>query len=325
MSAQAIGPHEAKAKNVFVVSTGFHYYFATLLIDHLGLQDVAYVMFEPREDIECRASARYRVVWAGADDRVARLVGKKAGKWWLARRAFAELELAGKDVVLFSPSYNDTLVYALRRRIEHRCASFEYNLTPDGAAMLRPIPGKGKGDRLPAWLARLLYDVEPADTRHKHGTYSPFISHVYHFAAKKIYTNTEKVVIVPVRQSAQPASDEILVLGGLYGISREFVLAAKERAAGRPVKFRMHPKNRNGEEFIGAEAPEWMELKLDGGLEEHLLDRPYHAVMGYYSSAVVFNHLFVSSSRSEFIVERGRDDPDYHATADACGIAVTLV
>jgi hypothetical protein len=320
-----VEPRDSRTLNVFVVSTGFHYYFSTLLVDYLDLQNVAYVMFEPREGIECRAAVRYRVVWAGADDRVARVAGKKAGKWWLARRAFAELELAGKDVVLFSPSYNDTLVYALRSRIERHCSSFEYNLTPDGAAMLRPIPGKGKGERLPAWLTQLLYDVEPADTRHKHGTYSPFISHVYHFAAKKIYTNTEKIVIVPMRKSARPASDEILVLGGLYGISREFVLAAKERAAHHPVKYRMHPKNRSGEGFIEAEAPEWEELKLEAGLEEHLLDHPYRAVMGYYSSAVVFNHLFVSNSRSEFIIERGRDDPDYHVTADACGIPVTIV
>ena len=83
--------------------------------------------------------------------------------------------------------------------------------------------------------------------------------------------------------------------------------------------------NRNGEEFIREEAPEWEELKLATGLEEHLLDHPYHAVIGHYSSAVVFNHLFVSDSRSEFIVERGRDDADYHMTADACGIPVALV
>ena len=311
-------------QNVFVVSTGFHYYFSTLLIDYLGLQQVAYVMFEPREGIERPAAEKYPVFCVGAGDRAARF-GKKPGKWWLARRAFAQLDLADRDVVLYSPSYNDSLVYALRARIERRCASFEYNLIPDGAAMLRPIPGKANGDRLPAWINRLLRRVEPADMRHKHGTYSPFIKNVYHFAANKIYTNDEKVVIVPVRRSDQAPSDKILVLGGLYGISREFVLAAKEKSAGHPVTFRMHPKNRNGAEFIVAEAPEWVELKLEGGLEEHLLDHPYHAVMGYYSSSVVFNHLFVSNSRSEFIVERVRDDSDYHATADACGIPVTLV
>jgi hypothetical protein len=48
-------------------------------------------------------------------------------------------------------------------------------------------------------------------------------------------------------------------------------------------------------------------------------------VIGPYSSAVVFNHLLVPASHSEFIVERAKEDPDYHATADACGIPVTLV
>ena len=48
-------------------------------------------------------------------------------------------------------------------------------------------------------------------------------------------------------------------------------------------------------------------------------------MIGYYSSAVMFNHLFVSNSRSEFIVEAASEDPDYHATADACGIPVTIV
>jgi hypothetical protein len=279
-------------------------------------------MFEPRESIEGRAAAARTVVWAGADHPIGRILGKKAGKWWLARRAFAELGLAGKDVVLYSPNFNDSLVYALRRRMERACASVEYNLIPDGAAMLRPIPVKQKRVRLPAWLSR---GVEGADTRHKHGTYSPFISKVYHYAAKKIYTNPEKLVIVPVQHSGRAVSDEVLVLGGLFGISRAFVLTAKEKAAGHPVKFRMHPKNRDGAEFIAADAPDWTELQIEGTLEEHLLSQPYRLVLGYYSSAVVFNHLFVGNSRSEFIIDRNDDDPDYHVTADALGIPVTLV
>ena len=78
-------------------------------------------------------------------------------------------------------------------------------------------------------------------------------------------------------------------------------------------------------EFIAAEAPDWVELSLTGILEEHLLAHPYSRVIGYYSSAVMFNHLFVSNSRSEFVVEAASEDPDYHATADACGIPVTVV
>ena len=43
--------------NLFVLSTGFQYYFSTLLIEHLGLTDVAYAMYQPREGIERRATS----------------------------------------------------------------------------------------------------------------------------------------------------------------------------------------------------------------------------------------------------------------------------
>lgn len=311
--------------NLFVLSTGFQYYFSTLLIEHLGLSDVAYAMYQPREGIERRAGASHRVVHADASDALTRLFGKKVGKWRFAHAAFAALDLAGKDVRVYSPYYNDTFVYALRRLLDRHCASTEYNMIPDGAALLRHLPGKAKGTGLPDWVMRQLLGVEPADVRHKSGSYSPFLSHVYHFAARQIHADPEKVVIVPVRPAEAPPSDEVLVLGGLGGISREFVLAAREKALGHPVRYRLHPKNRRGIEHIAAEAPDWQELQITGILEEHLLAHPYRKVIGYYSSSVMFNHLFVGNSSSEFIVEAAREDPDYHATADACGIPVTLV
>lgn len=311
--------------NLFVLSTGFQYYFSTLLIEHLQLTDVVYAMYQPREGIERRAAARHPVVFADASDTASRLFGKKIGKLRFAGRAFDTLGLRGKRVRVFSPYYNESFVYALRRLLDRHCAGVEYNMIPDGAALLRHLPGKAKGGALPGWLLRLVFGVEPADVRHKSGSWSPFLNRVYHFAAKEIHADPAKLVIVPLRHSEQPPSDEVLVIGGLGGVSREFVLAAREKARGHPVRFRMHPKNRRGIEFIAAEAPDWVELELGGILEEHLLAHPYSRVIGYYSSAVMFNHLFVSNSRSEFIVEAASEDPDYHATADACGIPVTIV
>ena len=311
--------------NLFVLSTGFQYYFSTLLIEHLGLGDVAYAMYQPREGIERRAAALHPVVFADANDTPTRLFGKKVGKLRFARTVFDTLGLRGKHVRVYSPYYNESFVYALRRLLDRHCASVEYNMIPDGAALLRHLPGKAKGGKLSGWLMRRVLGMEPADVRHKSGSWSPFLAHVYHFAARQIHADPAKVVIVPLRQSEQPPSDEVLVLGGLGGISREFVLAARERAHGHPVRFRLHPKNRRGAEFIAAEAPDWVELALTGILEEHLLAHPYSRVIGYYSSAVMFNHLFVSNSRSEFIVEAASEDPDYHATADACGIPVTVL
>ena len=63
--------------NLFVLSTGFQYYFSTLLIEHLGLADVAYAMYQPREGIERRAAAGHPVVFADASDTATRLLGKK--------------------------------------------------------------------------------------------------------------------------------------------------------------------------------------------------------------------------------------------------------
>ena len=65
--------------NLFVLSTGFQYYFSTLLIEHLGLTDVAYAMYQPREGIERRAAAAHPVVFADANDALTRAFGKKIG------------------------------------------------------------------------------------------------------------------------------------------------------------------------------------------------------------------------------------------------------
>ncbi len=311
--------------NLFVLSTGFQYYFSTLLIEHLGLEQVVYAMYQPREGIERRAALHYPVVYADAGDTLTRLFGKKVGKHRFAHRAFRELGLRGQQVRVFCPYYNESFVYPLRRLLERNCPSVEYNMIPDGAALLRQLPGIAKGRRLPAWLFRMFIGVEPASTQHKSGSYSSFIDKIYHFEARTIYADPHKVEIVPLARSQQAPFDEVLVLGGLRGISEAFVLATKEKSLGYPVKFRMHPKNRRGIEFITAHAPDWIELELSGILEEHLLAHPYRLVIGYYSSAVMFNHLFIGNSRSEFIVDATSEDPDYHVTADSCGIPVTLV
>ena len=311
--------------NLFVLNTGFQYYFSTLLIEHLGLEQVVYAMYQPREGIERRAALRYPVVYADAGDTLTRLFGKKVGKRRFASRAFRKLGLRGQQVRVFCPYYNESFVYPLRRLLERNCLNVEYNMIPDGAALLRQLPGVAKGRGLPPWLFRKLIGVELASTRHKSGSYSSFIDKIYHFEAHTIHADPRKVVIVPLARSQQPPFDEVLVLGGLRGISESFVLSAKEKSLGYPVKFRMHPKNRRGIEFIAAHAPDWVELELSGILEEHLLAHPYRLVIGYYSSAVMFNQLFIGNSRSEFIVDATSEDPDYHVTADSCGIAVTLV
>jgi len=316
---------QAMELNVFVLSTGFHYYFSTLLIGFLGLENVAYIMFQPREGIERRAGERYPVAYADARDPATRFFGKKAGKLRFALRAFGELGLAGRHVRVFSPYFNDSMLYALRRQLARRAASVEYNMVPDGAALLRHLPGKSPKASVLRSLAERVFGIEAADTRHKSGSYSSFLSHVYHFPAREVHADAAKLVIVGVPDSAQCNNGQVLVLGGLGGISQGFVRAARAASAGLPVRYRMHPKNRSGEQFIVEQAPEWRELQLRGILEEHLLADPYELVLGHYSSAVMFNQLFVPSSRSRFIIDRAQEDPDYHDTADACGIPVDLV
>ena len=68
--------------NLFVLSTGFQYYFSTLLIEHLGLADVAYAMYQPREGIERRAAVAHPVVFAarGLDTHFTSILGSPTSK-----------------------------------------------------------------------------------------------------------------------------------------------------------------------------------------------------------------------------------------------------
>lgn len=308
--------------HLFYIRSGFEYFFSTVLIEHLGLKRVVFVLSEPREGIEKRAAEDYSVIYTKGGF-VARTFGKKAGKLAFARRVFKELDLAGKRVALYSPAFNETFLDALRSRMDRKCAETRYVLLPDGAALLRHLPRKEENPYAFIKLIRKLYGIEPVDHRHTSGSYSDFIDKIYHYPAEKIYADAEKVEIVPVPTSDNRHSNEILIIGGLQGISKEFVDEARRISDGSVVRYRMHPRNRSGEEFILEQGPDWQELALDGALEEHLLEHPYRLVLGAYSTSLMFNHLFVSDSQSQFIIDAENEDPDWQATAEACGIPVT--
>ncbi len=312
--------------HLFLLSTGFHYYFSELLIAHLQLENVAYAMYQPREGIQHRAGAKYPVVFTDGSDLATRL-SKKIGKLVFASRVFKELELAGKTLKVYSPYYNETFVDRLRDLISRQGGEVEYNMIPDGAALLRHLPKQQKSGGLRMRWTRRIYQAPSSDFKHKSGSYSDFLHTVYHFPAKNIYAAQEKIEIVPFQPSDKTHNGEILIIGGLRGISREFVLKAKQLTSGYTVKYRMHPKNRNGLEYILKEAPQWQELSIPDGstLEEYLLSTPYYKVIGYYSSALMFNDLFVAASQTAFLLEAASEDKDWHETADACGISVTLV
>jgi hypothetical protein len=315
----------ATTSHIFLLSTGFHYYFSELLIEYLQLENVAYAMYQPREGIQNRAGAKYPVVFNDGSDFATRL-SKKLGKLEFARRVFNELDLAGKNIKVYSPYYNETFVNRLRELIARHGGDVEYNMIPDGAALLRHLPKKEDAGGVLKHLTRHIYKAAPGSFKHKSGSYSDFLKTIYHFPAKKIYAPEEKIAIVPFQPSDKTHNGEILIIGGLRGISREFVMKAIAMSEGYTVKYRMHPKNRNGLEYILKEAPHWQELSIPDGstLEEYLLDTPYYKVMGYYSSALMFNDLFVAASQSEFLLEAASEDLDWRATADACGIPVTL-
>lgn len=313
---------EQSMLHLFYIRSGFEYFFSTVLIEHLGLQDVVFVLSEPREGIEKRAAEDYSVIYT-KNGFIARVFGKKAGKLAFARRVFRELDLAGKRVALYSVGFNETFQDALRSRMERKCAETRYVLLPDGAALLRHLPRKEENPYAFIKLVRKLYSIEPVDPRHTSGSYSSFIDKIYHFPAEKIYADPDKVEIVPVPTSDNRHSNEILIIGGLQGISKEFVAEAQRISDGSVVRYRMHPRNRSGEEFILEQGPDWQELELEGALEEHLLQHPYRLVLGAYSTALMFNHLFVTDSQSHFIIDAENEDPDWQATAEACGIPVT--
>jgi hypothetical protein len=308
--------------HLFYIRSGFEYFFSTVLIEHLGLKNVVFVLSEPREGIEKRAAKDYSVIYTKGGF-VARTFGKKAGKLVFARRVFKELSLAGKRVALYSVGFNETFLDALRSRMDRKCAETRYVLIPDGAALLRHLPRKEENPYAFIKLVRKLYGIEPVDQRHTSGSYSNFIDKIYHYPAKKIYADAEKLEIVPVPTSDNRPSDEVLVIGGLQGISKEFVAEAQKISSGSIVRYRMHPRNRSGEEFILEQGPAWQELALDSALEEHLLEHPYRLLLGAYSTALMFNHLFISGSQSQFIIDAENEDPDWQATAEACGIPVT--
>ncbi len=319
-------PIDRETVNLFYVRSGFEYFFATALIAHLDLDfdRIVFVLNEPREGIEKRISERFSTIHT-KDGFTRRFFGKKAGKLVFAKRVFDELSLAGKNVHLFSPVFNETFIDALRDRIEKTCPEFEYFLTPDGAALLRHLPRKPERRFALISLIERSYGITPADRRHTSGSYSGFLSRIYHYPAEKIFAPAEKIEIIPVPVSDKHHNGEILVIGGLDGISRAFVCEARRIAGDARVRYRMHPRNRSGEEFIHEHGGDWTELEIEGVLEEHLLDSPYRLVLGSYSTSLMFNHLFVSSSQSRFLVDSDRDDPDWHATADACGIPVTML
>lgn len=312
--------------NLFLLSTGFHYYYSECLVENLGLENVVYAMYQPRENIQVRAAVKHSVIYTDGSDITTR-ISKKLGKFAFARRVFKELDLKSKKIKVYSPYYNDNFVNFLRGLLYKQGVDVEYSVIPDGAALMRPRP-------LPCSnLSRLeslcfgMSDVPPVSFQHKTGSYSEFIKTVYHFPAEDIYAPAEKVKIIPLQASDKAHNGEVLVLGGLMNMTRDFVLKARELTEGYSVKFRMHPKNRKGLEYIEELSPEWEELALPQGvtLEEYMSDNPFYKLVGSYSSALVFNHLFITASRSEFLLDKNDDDEDWHSTANSCGISVIYV
>jgi hypothetical protein len=310
--------------HLFYIRSGFEYFFSTALIEHLGLENVVFIMNEPREGIETRVAKRFSAIHT-KDGVLRRMFGKKAGKLAFVRRVYKELELAGRRVSLYSPVYNETFIDGLRDRMERHCEEVRYFLIPDGAALLRHLPRKKESPFELIKLIEMHYQIETANCRHTSGSYSNFIEKIYHYPAKHLFADPEKIEIVPVPTSDKHHSNEMLVIGGLQGISKEFVEAALRISEGSTVRFRMHPRNRSGVEFIHALGRDWEELSIEGSLEEHLLERPYRLVIGPYSTALMFNHLFVSDSESQFLIDGDNEDADWQETAEACGIPVIRI
>ncbi len=306
--------------HLFYLRSGFEYFFVRCLIDHLGLRNVLFLMHQPREGVDVRAATEFRVI-SSRGRFLPGWLGKKTSKLVFALSAFREAGLADADIRFYSPVYNETCVNALRELMRRYSRNVSYALIPDGAALLRDLPRPSRKRRL-RWLERF-YGIEPADTRHTSGVHSDFIDTIYHFPATGIEGPPEKIEIVPVPISRKENNGRVLVIGGLGGVTERFTRDAIEEAGSSPVLFRMHPRNRNGLEHIQALAPEWRELeRLEGSLEEHLLEDPYRRVMGPFSTALMFNHLFVSGSESCFLIDEAARDPDWERTADACGIPV---
>lgn len=306
--------------HVFYLRSGFEYFFVLQLIEQLALDRVLLLMHQPRESIERRASRKFRVLYT-KDDVWLRRFGKKTSKLVFALRAFREAGLRGQHVRFYSPVYNETCVYALRELMERFSASVSYAMIPDGAALLRHLPRPAKERRV-RWLERL-YRAEAADERHSSGVHSRFLDTIYHYPAEGIHGDPDKIEIVRVPTSDRGDNGHVFVVGGLGGLTEPFVRGALEVAGDLPVRFRMHPRNRTGFEIIRELAPHWEELaSLEGSFEEHLLESPYRRVLGPYSTALMFNHLFVAASESCFLVDEAGEDPDWRQAASACGIPI---
>lgn len=321
--------------NLFILSTGFHYYYSELLIERLGLENVFYAMYQPREYIQDRAAVRHTVLHTDGSGIYSK-ISRKLDKLLFARKVFKEFNLKNKDINFYSPYYNDNCVNFLRAILYSNEVNTEYSIIPDGAALMRPKPfpnnqlsfielflfGKVK---IPLVNFFGTSRIPATDFQHKTGSYSGFIKTIYHFPAKDIYAPEEKIEIIPMQASDKENNGEVLVLGGLTRMTKEFVLKVKTMSEGYKVKFRMHPKNRNGLEYIRQYAPDWTELILPEKitLEEYMIEYPFYKLIGAYSSALVFNHLFISNSRSEFLLDEADDDENWHGSAISCGIPVT--
>lgn len=306
--------------HVFYLRSGFEYFFVLQLIEHLGLERVLFVMHAPREGVEERAAEHHPVIFT-KDDVWQRRFGKKVSKLAFAWRVFREAGLRGERIRFYSPVYNETCVYALRELMERFAASVEYAMIPDGAALLRHLPRPERSPRV-RWL-EAFYRAERADETHSSGVHSAFIDTVYHYPAKGIQADPEKIEIVPVPTSDRGDNGHVFVVGGLGGVTEPFVRGALAAAGELPVRFRMHPRNRSGIEHIERLAPHWQELdRLEGSFEEHLLASPYRRVLGPYSTSLMFNHLFVAASSSCFLIDAAGEDPDWQAAAEACGIPI---
>lgn len=321
--------------HVFVISTGFHYYFSTLLIEHLNLENVFYVLWRPRENIDEDAKKNHQVI-----------LRKKQGMVKVLPQVIDQLAFSfevantickhAKQIKFYTANYSSSqpLVEMMRWQFQIKRADITYYLIPDAAALLsdKPLSRRSKKRRERSWLVKVLNifsTIEPINPRQQHGSYSKFLNKIYHFPAKKIFADQSKLEIIPIKKVNHLHNNTILIVGGAHGVTKSFVTEAKKLTEGLKVHYRLHPKRwkakgRGGERFIFSGAPDWEELNIDETLEEHFLKTTYCKVIGHYSSAVLFNQLFVGNSESIFLIEKAWEDHDFHATADSYGIPVVL-
>lgn len=316
--------------HVFVITTGFHYYFSTLLIEHLQLKDVMYVMWRPRENIDQRAAKKYPVICK--KDKPFKRLGPMVErmtysieKFFLARKIGSILQQKNRPIRVYAPKYNETLMTFLRWQLQKKHSAVEYCMIADAGALLVDTPFRHRKPLFIAALLHYLWGVKHVSNRHQYGSYSDFLYKVYHFPAKRLFADPKKVEFIPVQPTHRPHNNEVLIIGGFQGVSSAFILAADALSSGHKIKYRLHPKNHQGEAYITQNMPHWKKLVISQTLEEHLLKNTYYKVIGHYSSSILFNHLFIGGTQSLFLIEKAKDDKNFHATADACGIPVKLI